>query len=132
MKTLNRGLLIIFISLLTLAGCKNAPQKPLTAESKSPLSLSNTKWHYMDSDWEYDIEFLSDGSILTNKPIDDGYVRVKKGVDHWEQKGENIILKFSDGYSTYEGKFIGQDIISGTAKNKKNIKWKWKVVRIKK
>lgn len=126
MKTLTRGLLIVFSSLvLTMTGCKTAPVTPLV-ENQTP-SLSNTKWHYMDGDWEYNIEFLSNGLMRTQHPNDG-----TPNNDSWEQKGETVLFYFNDRYSRYRGKFVGKDIISGTATSQTGAKWEWKIQRLPK
>ena len=124
MKTLNKGLLILLTSvLLTLTGCGSSPTKKSAVNQTPPIN--NTKWHYMDSDWEYNMEFLSSGLMRTNHPND-----TTPNNDNWEQKGEMVIFYFNDRYSTYRGKFINRDLISGTATSKNGATWRWKIKRL--
>ncbi|NOQ35439.1 MAG: hypothetical protein GQ569_06035 [Methylococcaceae bacterium] len=127
MKTLNSGLLIVFTSLLLMqTGCSTSGQKPIDEKPENVLpSLTNTKWHYMDSDWEYDIEFLPDGLMRTKHPND----RTPSN-DSWQQKGEKVVFFFNEKYSVYRGKFSGRNVISGTAASKGGATWKWKAVRV--
>jgi hypothetical protein len=37
--------------------------------------------------------------------------------DFWEQNGEAVKISFNDGYAIYEGRFISNDLIKGTAVN---------------
>lgn len=95
--------------------------------NKKPYpQLSNTTWHYMDTDWEYDMEFLSNGVLRTQHPNDK-----TPNNDKWLQNGNNVSFSFNNGYSTYEGKFSGNDIISGTAESKTGVIWNWKAIRVK-
>ncbi len=125
MKTLNRGLLIILASLLLMqTACTN--QEELVIGNPYPL-ISGTKWHYMDTDWEYDIEFLSDGTLRTQHPNDNS-----PNNDTWEQSGEKVYFYFNNKYSIYDGSFSGNNIISGTAESEKGAVWNWKATRIEK
>lgn len=127
MKTLNRGLLIIFTSLLLMqTACTNKEPPVSTGTVNAFPILNNTKWHYMDSDWEYDIEFLSNGTLRTQHPND----RTPNN-DVWEQNNGKVYFYFNDKYSVYQGVFSGNDIISGTAKSKTGVSWDWKAVRVK-
>jgi hypothetical protein len=123
MNTLNRGLLIILTSFsLMQTACTN--KEPVKIDTGFPL-VSNTKWHYMDTDWEYDMEFLSNGTLRTEHPND----RTPNN-DTWKQSGDKVYFYFNDKYSTYEGSFSGNNIISGTAESKTGAIWNWKAVRV--
>ncbi len=123
MKNLNRGLLIILTSFsLMQTACTN--KEPLEINAGFPL-VSNTKWHYMDTDWEYDIEFLPNGMLRTKHPND----RTPNN-DTWKQSGDKVYFYFNDKYSTYEGTFSGSNIISGTAESKTGAIWNWKATRV--
>ncbi|MCK5871346.1 MAG: hypothetical protein KAG26_00850 [Methylococcales bacterium] len=125
MKTLNYRVLFILISVFLLqSACSN--QKPIIIKNPYP-QLSNTTWHYIDTDWEYDMEFLSNGVLRTQHPNDK-----TPNNDKWLQNGNKVSFSFNNGYSNYEGKFSGNDIISGTAESKTGVIWNWKAIRVKK
>lgn len=124
MKTLNYSVLFILISVFLLqSACTN--KKPVVIKNSYP-QLSNTTWHYMDTDWEYDMEFLSNGVLRTQHPNDK-----TPNNDKWIQNRSNVSFSFNNGYSNYEGKFSGNDIISGTAESKTGVTWNWKAIRVK-
>lgn len=125
MKILNYRILFILISLvLVQTGCSN--KKPVIKKNPYP-QLSNTTWHYIDTDWEYNMEFLSNGILRTQHPNDK-----TPNNDKWQQQGYNVNFSFNNGYSTYYGKFSGNDMISGTAESKTGIIWNWKAMRVRK
>jgi hypothetical protein len=123
MNILNRGLLMLFISLLLLQTACTNQEPPVIAENFYPV-LSNTKWHYMDSDWEYDMEFLSNGTLRTEHPNDK-----TPNNDTWKQQDGKVYFYFNDKYSAYQGNFSGSNMISGSAKSKTGVMWNWKAVR---
>ena len=130
MKTLNNRLLIVLASLffLMLTGCNTTPKDPVdekTAQENIAPSLNNTIWHYMDNDAEYDIEFLPNSKLtLIGHPNDTDFSN-----ESWSQKDDVVYIYFNNEFATYEGKFSGRNIISGTANNKNGQKWQWKAVR---
>ncbi|MDQ7090698.1 MAG: hypothetical protein Q9M50_08645 [Methylococcales bacterium] len=123
MKLLNHGLFMLVIgTLLMQTACSTQGEMPLT--NSYPL-VSNTKWHYMDTDWEYDMEFISNGTLRTKHPNDK-----TPNNDTWRQSGEKVYFYFNNKYSTYQGSFSGDNIISGTAESKTGAVWNWKAVRV--
>jgi hypothetical protein len=125
MKTLNYRILFILISLLLLQiGCSS--KRPVIKKNPYP-QLSHTTWHYIDTDWEYDMEFLSNGVLRTQHPNDK-----TPNNDKWLQSGYNVSFSFNNGYSNYRGKFSGNDMMSGTAESKTGVIWNWKAIRVRK
>ncbi|WP_053975802.1 hypothetical protein [Mangrovimonas xylaniphaga] len=114
-----KQLLVLIIPCLLLFGCKTS--KSIEAMN---FALQETLWTYSDSDWTYQVRFEKNGMLVTSHPND-----TSKDNDTWEQHGEEVILKFNDGFSTYTGKMISSNVIEGTAKSK-YATWKWRMERI--
>ncbi len=104
--------------MLLISGCASTP----TVDS---ASFANSRWHYMDDQWEYDITFLENGKLSTTHPND----KTPEN-DSWEQTGETVKFYFNNKFSNYEGKIVGQNLMTGTAKNTKNKTWNWKATRM--
>jgi len=132
MNTLKRGVFIILTSvLLMMLGCSTTQRismKPTISDETSGetvLSLVGTKWHYVDDDWEYDIEFRTGGKLHSTHSNDK-----TPDNDTWEQQGMIVRFYFNNGFSTYEGKLSGDRLMFGTAKSSHG-SWNWKATRIK-
>jgi hypothetical protein len=87
-------------------------------------SLAGSKWHYSDNDWQYDIEFRSNGALYSSHPNDKS-----KDNDSWEQEGNTVRFYYNNKFSSYTGSLSGNNLMSGTATNKNGVKWNWKATR---
>lgn len=130
MKKLSYRLLVITSLLFTITICRaeeqDSPSKnPVNSENVT-FNIENTKWHYMDADWQYDLTFLPNNLLDSRHPNDE-----TKDNDSWSQTGNDVYLYFNDKFSTYKGSFINENTLSGTATSTNGSTWKWKAVRIK-
>lgn len=122
MKIIKTGLLFVLgSSLLMMAGCADTPT-PMATEAAT--SLSGSKWHYADEQWQYDLEFAANGVLKSTHPNDKS-----KDNDTWEQDGVNVNFYFNNKYSQYKGILSGNNLMSGTATNKQGSSWNWKATR---
>lgn len=120
MKIIKTGLFVVFSSaLLMMGGCATDSTVP-----DSALSLVGSKWHYSDEQWQYDLEFAPNGVLRTTHPNDKS-----KDNDTWEQEGTNVNFYFNNKFSQYKGTISGNNLMSGTATNKKGSSWNWKAAR---
>jgi outer membrane biogenesis lipoprotein LolB len=118
MKILKTGFVIFCSSaLLMMSGCASSPS------SDGATSLTGSKWHYTDADWQYDIEFAGGGVLRTTHPNDKS-----KDNDTWEQDGNTVNFYFNNKFSTYNGTLSGNQL-SGSASNKNGAKWTWKATK---
>lgn len=123
MKIIKTGLLfVVTSSLLMMAGCATDKQAPIPTEAAP--SLSGTKWHYADEQWQYDLTFAPNGVLLSTHPNDK-----TRDNDGWEQNGVNVNFYFNNKFSQYKGTLSGNNLMSGTAINKKGTTWNWKATR---
>lgn len=123
MKIIKTGLFVVFTNtLLIMGGCATDTSTPVPAETAP--SLSGSKWHYADQDWQYDLEFAPNGVLHTTHPNDK-----TKNNDTWEQDGVNVKFYYNNKYSQYKGTLSGNNLMSGTATNKKGNSWTWKATR---
>jgi hypothetical protein len=123
MKIIKTGLFVVFThALLVMGGCATDTATPVPAEAAP--SLSGSKWHYADEQWQYDLEFAANGVLLTTHPNDK-----TKDNDTWEQDGVNVNFYFNNKFSQYKGALSGNNLMSGTATNQKGSTWNWKATR---
>lgn len=123
MKIIKTGLLFVVTStLLMMTGCATDTQTPIPTETAA--SLSGSKWHYADEQWQYDLIFAANGVLLSTHPNDK-----TKDNDTWEQDGVNVNFYFNNKFSQYKGTLSGNNLMSGTATNKKGTAWNWKATR---
>ena len=87
----------------------------------SKPSITGTKWHYIDADWQYDLEFAANGVLLNSHPKDKS-----KDNDSWEQDGDNVNFYFNNKFSHFSATLSENKQMSGTATNKKGSSWTWK------
>lgn len=121
MKIIKTGLFVITTSaMLIMGGC--ATETP-TPDNVAP-PLAGTKWHYADEQWQYDLEFAANGVLHTTHPNDK-----TPDNDSWEQDGANVNIYFNNKFSQYKGTLSGNNLMSGTATNKKGATWTWKASR---
>ncbi len=126
MKTLNNGLTLICSGLLlVLTGCATAPEPPLDPQQEPTINLTNTRWHYVDSELGYNIEFLPDGMIRTEHPREN-----TPNDDNWEQSGKMVNIYMNNRYSVLRGQLSDNRQMSGTANNQKGDTWKWTAERL--
>lgn len=123
MKIIKIGLFVVVTStLLIMAGCATDTPTPMPTEAAA--SLVGSKWHYADEQWQYDLEFAANGVLQSTHPNDKS-----KDNDTWEQDGVNVNFYFNNKYSQYKGTLSGNNLMSGTATNKKGTTWNWKATR---
>jgi hypothetical protein len=123
MKILTMGFVIpLMVSLLLITGC--ASTTPTVAYDANP-SVSGSRWHYIDQQWEYDITFMPNGVLQSRHPHDK-----TPNDDAWEQNGTEVRFYFNNKYSRYQGTMAGHNLMSGTATNKRNKSWTWKATRV--
>lgn len=121
MKIIKTGLFIVFTNaLLIMGGC--ATDAPVSVDSAP--SLVGSKWHYADEQWQYDVEFASNGVLHTTHPNDK-----TPDNDTWEQDGATVNFYFNNKFSQYKGTLSGNNMMSGSATNKKGSSWTWKATR---
>ena len=115
------------------------PQAEVVAENNPPAlmiegkadnaaakpSLVGSKWHYVDKEWQYDIEFAANNVLITTHPKDK-----TKNNDSWEQDGDNVHFYFNNKFSHFQGVLSGDKQMLGIATNKKDSTWSWKATRI--
>lgn len=119
MKIMKTTLFVVFVhASLVMSGC--ATNSPTLDSSK----LEGSKWHYTDKDWQYDLEFASNGILYTTHPNDKS-----KGNDTWEQDGTTVLFYYNNKFSKYTGSLSANNIMSGSAKNKNGATWVWKATR---
>jgi outer membrane biogenesis lipoprotein LolB len=119
MKILKSGLFVVFTGALLMSGCATQTPAP-----DNVASLEGTTWHYADKDWQYDLEFAPNGVLHTTHPNDK-----TRDNDTWEQSGETIHFYYNDKFSHYTGTVSGNNLMMGTATNKKGSSWDWKASR---
>lgn len=126
MKIIKTGLFVFVThALLMMGGCATDTATPMpVAAEPTPPSLSGSKWHYVDEQWQYDIEFAANGVLHTTHPNDD-----TKDNDSWDQEGVSINFYFNNKFSRYTGTLSGNNLMSGTAVNTKGTTWTWKATR---
>ena len=73
---------------------------------------------------EYYLIFHENGVLETTHPNDKTYDN-----DTWELDGEEIVIRFNDGYAVYRGTFSDRDTMAGTATNKVGESWEWTASR---
>ena len=95
-----------------------------TGTKTSNRNLSNTTWKYSDNVKSYEITFKSNGYIRSTNKAD-----VTPKNDRWKQNGDNVKFSFNDQYAIYTGKFVNDDLITGSTVNKVGKTWKWKLIR---
>jgi outer membrane biogenesis lipoprotein LolB len=123
MKMLKRvAFALLSTTLLAVNGCATNP--PTVANDTVP-SLSGSRWHYMDQQWEYDITFTANGVLRTTHPNDK-----TPDNDTWEQDGAVVKFYYNNKFSRYQGNIMGRNLMSGTATNSKNKTWTWKATRV--
>jgi outer membrane biogenesis lipoprotein LolB len=123
MKMLKRvAFALLSTTLLAVNGC--ATNTPTVANDTVP-SLSGSRWHYMDQQWEYDITFTANGVLRTTHPNDK-----TPDNDTWEQDGAVVKFYYNNKFSRYQGNIMGRNLMSGTATNSKNKTWTWKATRV--
>jgi hypothetical protein len=88
-------------------------------------NLIGTRWKIIEKfsgkpDLENIIVLQEDGKFENTQKND-----TTPNNDTWRLNGEQIILRFNDGYAILNGMFKDNDTIVGTAKNKKGILWDW-------
>jgi hypothetical protein len=103
------------------AGASAPVEKISGADTKN---LSGTKWKLTDDDGDYDVEFKKGGIFWYNEARD-----VTPDNDFWEQNGESVKISFNGGYAIYEGRFISNDLIKGTAVNIGKHSWDFELRR---
>lgn len=119
MKIIKSRLFVVYTSaLFMMSGCAN------TSVSDSALSLSGSTWHYADEQWQYDLEFADNGVLHSSHPNDK-----TRNNDSWEQDGVNVKFYYNNKYSQYKGTLSGNNVMSGTATNKRGDTWTWKASR---
>lgn len=126
MKPLNNGLtLTCFGLLLALTGCASAPEPPLEGLQEPAINLTNTRWHYVDSELDYDIEFLPEGMMRSHHPRES-----TPNDDGWEQSGKMVNIYMNNRYSVLRGQLSDNRQMTGTARNQEGVTWKWKAERL--
>jgi hypothetical protein len=89
-------------------------------DSSWTLSFHNQKFGKK----EFDLVFHDTGKL--------GYLSPHNTTpdnDLWEQHGNKVILKVNNGFAIYEGEFVDENTLSGTAKSKTGGSWEWKATR---
>jgi len=110
---------IILLSVFTFYSCSILHSSIVTP------NITNTTWHYVDEDKEYDITFAENGKLINTNPAD-----TTPENDTWEQKGNTIKFYFNDKYVKYTGTIQG-NTITGSAKNSVNKTWDFKMTIVK-
>ena len=100
----------------------------LMAGYAGAASVSGTTWYLIyEDDGEpvnYEVQFRPDGAFKYDAPHDK-----TPNNDFWEQHGENVLIYINDRYSTYTGRVVNNDLITGTAKNIRNASWSFEIRR---
>jgi hypothetical protein len=73
---------------------------------------------------EYYLIFHENGVLETTHPNDKTYNN-----DTWALEGNEIVIRFNDGYAVYRGTFSDRDTMAGTATNKVGESWEWTASR---
>ena len=73
------------------------------------------------------IAFRKDFTFLTDKGDN-------REPDTWDPNPSHnfVRFRFNSGYSTYEGKFLNDDTMTGEARNVTGKKWRWTAIRLAK
>ncbi len=123
MKIMKTGLFVVLTTAsLMMGGC--ASDSSSLSSDGAGGSLSGSRWHYSDNDWQYDLEFRADGVLYSHHPNDK-----TKDNDSWEQDGNTVRFYYNDKFSTYTGTLSGNNLMSGKASNTKGASWNWKATR---
>lgn len=108
-------LFLLFVGLSISAKCQT-------------MKLEGTEWLLVCKGCDiqpHRIVFLADGKIALKEYGDnDG------SEESWKQRGDKVIISYSNGYAIYKGK-ITENLLVGTAKNKPGKTWEWSAERVK-
>jgi hypothetical protein len=100
----------------------------MTGYAGAAASISGTTWYLIYEDdgrpVNYEVNFTPGGILKYDAPNDKS-----PNNDFWEQRGENIFIYINDKYSTYTGRMVNNDLITGTAKNIRDDQWDFEIRR---
>ncbi|MBK7763463.1 MAG: hypothetical protein IPI46_08815 [Bacteroidetes bacterium] len=114
--------LIVYILYLSIAFTSCTSIKKINPNTSA---LIHTKWKYVDTDWQYEIEFKKNGQLLTTHPNDHSI-----GNDTWVQSDKQINFYYNDKFAIYKGKLVTEDTIKGSGMNKKG-SWEFTMYKLK-
>lgn len=105
-------------------GCKS-----IMDASGNASSVVNTSWtlHYVSPTYgaiKYKVKFKENNRLVNKHPNDKTYDN-----DFWYQSGINIKMQFNNSYVTYNGEIVDNNLMKGTAINKKGETWSWTLTR---
>jgi len=96
------------------------------------MALEGSRWDLVNIDSKFGdtkkvLVFHDHGKLEILDP--DLHVVVTAGNDHWELRGEKVILRVNDGYAKYEGEILAKQMMIGVASNTAGFKWEWRAFR---
>ncbi|MDB4306237.1 HEAT repeat domain-containing protein [bacterium] len=114
------------------AGLLMFPHLPSEAAQPKPMALEGSRWDLVNIDSKFGdtkkvLVFHEHGKLEILDP--DPHVAETEGNDHWELRGEKVILRVNDGYAIYEGEIQADQMIVGRATNAAGFKWEWRAYR---
>jgi hypothetical protein len=79
-----------------------------SANQQSIIVMENTKWLYTDANQSYELDFISEGRLISHHPEDRTPIN-----DEWKLKKDKLIFYYNDHYIKHKGKFVHPDTIKG-------------------
>jgi hypothetical protein len=91
--------------------------------------LTGSRWEIVsqapnEPQLDYFLIFHEGGVLENTHPNDKTYDN-----DTWSIEGEEIVIRFNDGYAVYRGTFMDRNTMSGTATNQLGHSWEWTASR---